>query len=118
MHSIFTKAATLFGRSRVSPSSAPDQISRFFKQSARRVLDKTVPIEEETVPGYRAEEFYPASIGVVLGAKYKVVAKLGFGRFSTVWLGKDIRRYVHKRSEESHTNSIIDGGGSHPASMP
>ncbi|OAA68199.1 protein kinase [Niveomyces insectorum RCEF 264] len=56
-------------------------------------LFETLPvhdaIEEERMPGYNAERFYPVQLGEVLGARYQVIAKLGFGTASTVWLGRD-----------------------------
>lgn len=41
-------------------------------------------IEEETVPAYNAEKFYPVRLGEVLNSRYQVLAKLGFGTSSTV----------------------------------
>lgn len=48
-------------------------------------------IEEETVPDYKAERFYPVWLGDVLKLKYQVVAKLGFGTASTVWLCRHLQ---------------------------
>ncbi|KAF4513162.1 hypothetical protein G6O67_000468 [Ophiocordyceps sinensis] len=48
-------------------------------------------IEEETVPNYKAERFYPVWLGDVLKLKYQVVAKLGFGTASTVWLCRHLQ---------------------------
>lgn len=52
-------------------------------------LDPAAPIEEETVKGYKAEHYYPVTIGEVLGERYKVIGKLGYGSASTVWLCRD-----------------------------
>ncbi|KAG6094466.1 hypothetical protein E4U30_003340 [Claviceps sp. LM220 group G6] len=41
-------------------------------------------IEEETLPGYVASQFYPAKIGEILRARYQIVGKLGYGVTSTV----------------------------------
>ncbi|KAE8349567.1 kinase domain protein [Aspergillus coremiiformis] len=46
-------------------------------------------VEEETLPFYRPEQFYPVYIGEVLNSKYKVLGKLGYGSYSTVWLCRD-----------------------------
>ena len=62
-----------------SPHPQPDTISGH-KQ-----------VEEETLPKYNADHFYPIRIGDVLGDRYKVVAKLGFGMTATVWLAKDLQ---------------------------
>jgi serine/threonine-protein kinase SRPK3 len=52
-------------------------------------------IEEERLPRYRPERFYPVSIGQVFHQRYKVLAKLGFGSQSTTWLAQDIKRCVN-----------------------
>ena len=53
-------------------------------------------IEEETLPDYLAERYYPVRIGELLELRYQVVGKLGFGITSTVWLARDLigRRHV------------------------
>lgn len=43
-------------------------------------------IEEEEMPDYRAERFYPVHLGDIFQNRYQVVAKLGFGSCSTIWL--------------------------------
>ncbi|KAH8928707.1 kinase-like protein [Atractiella rhizophila] len=50
------------------------------------------PRHEETVEDYVAGGFHPMAIGQVFNQKYEVVSKLGWGRFSTVWLVKDATR--------------------------
>jgi hypothetical protein len=55
------------------------------------------PIEEETLPHYRFEHYYPVSIGQTFNERYKVLAKLGFGSESTTWLAKDLTRYSGTR---------------------
>ena len=47
-------------------------------------------IEEETLPKYNADHFYPARLGDILHDRYKLVVKLGFGMTATVWLAKDL----------------------------
>ncbi|PWY83125.1 hypothetical protein BO94DRAFT_119081 [Aspergillus sclerotioniger CBS 115572] len=42
--------------------------------------------EEERLPFYRPEQFYPVHIGELLNSKYRVVGKLGYSSYSTVWL--------------------------------
>ena len=47
-------------------------------------------IEEETIPGYVAAQYYPTRIGEVFKDRYQVISKLGFGASSTVWLARDM----------------------------
>ncbi|CAM1502196.1 Fc.00g041800.m01.CDS01 [Cosmosporella sp. VM-42] len=46
------------------------------------------PLEEEKCPNYDPKAFYPARIGDILGGKYELVSKLGWGSGSTVWLAR------------------------------
>ncbi len=48
-------------------------------------------IEEETLPGYNANHFYPARLGEILNDRYKLVVKLGYGMTATVWLARDLK---------------------------
>jgi serine/threonine-protein kinase SRPK3 len=64
-----------------SPEPLPD--------SALEAAREEEKIEEETLPGYIAEHYYPARIGEVLHARYRIICKLGYGVYSTVWLCKD-----------------------------
>jgi hypothetical protein len=69
-----------FSRSRPSsPHGHPDTISAF-KQT-----------EEETLPKYSANAFYPTRLDEVLNDRYEVVAKLGYGVTATVWLARDLQ---------------------------
>lgn len=62
--------------------------------SAFTVLPPDIPIEEERIPGYDSKHFYPVNPGDILHDRYEILAKLGFGSFSTVWLGKLTPQYV------------------------
>ncbi len=53
-------------------------------------LNATYLIEEELLPFYKQEDYYPVRIGEVLIAKYKVLGKLGYGAYSTVWLCRNL----------------------------
>lgn len=48
-------------------------------------------LEEETLPWYKPDQFYPVRIGQTFESKYMVIGKLGYGAYSTVWLCRDIR---------------------------
>lgn len=52
-------------------------------------IPSTVKIEEENIPGYKAQHFYPVRIGQTFMGKYQVLGKLGCGGTSTVWLAHD-----------------------------
>ncbi|KAK2759995.1 hypothetical protein FQN54_002731 [Arachnomyces sp. PD_36] len=71
----------------MSSSSPP---TREFSRSFPELTEKR-PIEEEDIPSYRAEQFYPVHIGEIFDSRYQVVSKLGFGTSSTVWLCRDLR---------------------------
>ena len=59
-----------------------------------RLLNIDIPIEEERKGDYDPKHFYPVKLGQIFAEAYQVVTKLGFGGSSTVWLAKDVRRYV------------------------
>ncbi|CAG8233561.1 unnamed protein product [Penicillium salamii] len=63
---------------------------RQFTQPSVQLFDSNQKFEEETHPGYIAEDSYSVNIGQVFQSRYKVVGKLGFGGYSTVWLCKDL----------------------------
>jgi hypothetical protein len=63
------------------------RIARF--QSTK--INASELFEEERLPWYNHEQFYPVRIGEVLDSSFKVIGKLGFGAYSTVWLCRDIR---------------------------
>lgn len=52
-------------------------------------LDQSV--EEEELPDYRADRFFPVQLGEVLHERYQIIAKLGFGTSSTTWLARDLQ---------------------------
>ncbi|OSC97370.1 putative CDK4/6 [Trametes coccinea BRFM310] len=92
---------------------APRQLGRLFRSLTTRgrrppspprplstaeppLIDPSYLVEEETIPWYDPNDFYPVDIGEVLQARYQVIGKLGFGGYSTVWLCRDLveHRYV------------------------
>ncbi|KAM0424572.1 hypothetical protein ACHAPT_010291 [Fusarium lateritium] len=48
-------------------------------------------IEEELVPGYHPDDFYPVHLDELFHGRYRVVSKLGYGVGSTVWLCRDLQ---------------------------
>lgn len=72
-------------------ATAPQSPPRKFPTSGLVTLDATQKIEEEELPSYVPEDYYPVDMGEVFGSRYQVVTKLGFGVNSTVWLCRDLR---------------------------
>lgn len=66
-------------------------LARTFPSKGFEVLPLHDKIEEETIPNYKAERFWPVRLGDVCELRYQVVAKLGFGTASTVWLCRDFK---------------------------
>lgn len=77
----------LFG-TRICPNLLPLQC---FSTTGSESLGPSVYIEEETIPDYNHELFYPVRIGEVFRDRFQVVGKLGYGSRSTVWLCHDLR---------------------------
>jgi hypothetical protein len=63
--------------------------------------------EEETIPHYSHDQFYPVHIGQHLGSSYKVVGKLGYGAYSTVWLCRDMRYIEDHLTTVTSTNVLV-----------
>lgn len=63
---------------------------RVFPCSGWDIIDPALKIEEESIPSYKSENFYPARIGEVLNRRYQLVGKLGYGSSATVWLCRDL----------------------------
>ncbi|KAF1739729.1 Serine/threonine-protein kinase SRPK [Beauveria bassiana] len=72
------------------------------------ILPLHVPIEEETTPSYAAEKFYPVKLGEIFHARYQVLAKLGFGTTSTVWLCRDLQKDCYSTMKICITGQGID----------
>ena len=62
-----------------------------FPSAGFKELPITTKFEEEEVPGYVSEDFYPVRMGEVFNAQYQVVSKLGHGVGSTVWLARNLK---------------------------
>ncbi|KAM5453273.1 hypothetical protein McanMca71_004361 [Microsporum canis] len=59
-------------------------------------LHPDVPIEEEIVPGYQASHYFPVRPGYIFNQRYEALAKLGWGGCSTVWLVRDLHRFINE----------------------
>ncbi|EXU96711.1 serine/threonine protein kinase domain protein [Metarhizium robertsii] len=73
--------------SKTSESSPP----RKFPSTGFELIDPSEKVEEERLPFYKRDEYYPMKIGHVVYGHYQIVAKLGYGATSTVWLSRDLR---------------------------
>ncbi|GKZ40109.1 hypothetical protein AbraIFM66950_002391, partial [Aspergillus brasiliensis] len=58
-------------------------------------VDPLQIIEEEQLPLYKPENYYPVHIGEVFLSRYQVVSKLGYGTSSTVWLCRDLKEQCY-----------------------
>lgn len=65
-----------------------------FPDSGFELVDSSEKIEEETLPTYNPEKFYPVRLGQIFEDRYQIVGKVGYGVFSTVWLARDFK-YVY-----------------------
>lgn len=57
---------------------------REFPSSGFQVIDPSDKVEEERLPFYKPENYYPTRIGQVIQGHYQIVAKLGYGTSSTM----------------------------------
>lgn len=54
-------------------------------------LPLEIPVEEETLPYYEPEHYYPVHIGEVYESRYQITGRLGYGAYSTSWLCRDLQ---------------------------
>ncbi|UPK93021.1 hypothetical protein LCI18_003956 [Fusarium solani-melongenae] len=88
MASTWSKLAGSLGwlRQRQKPPEEP----RSFSISGFSLIDQSQKVEEEELPDYVADRFYPVRLGEVFQGRYQTIAKLGFGSSSTIWLARDL----------------------------
>jgi len=66
-------------------------LAKTFPEREFEIIPNEQKIEEERLPDYRAERFYPVRLGEILNNKFQILTKLGFGTASTVWLCRDLK---------------------------
>jgi hypothetical protein len=49
------------------------------------------PVEEQTLPAYHQKRYCPVRPSDLFKNRYRIIAKLGYGAYSTVWLAQDER---------------------------
>ena len=72
-------------------ASQPGLVPRKFPASGFVKFSHSEKIEEEELPLYVAENYYPTQIGEIFASRYQVVSKLGYGTSSTTWLCRDLQ---------------------------
>ncbi|KGO63868.1 hypothetical protein PITC_054940 [Penicillium italicum] len=92
MASLIKWAKVAFRRTASPPLCFPAN----FPTTGFETISPSQILEEERFEEFRKGHYYPVNIGDVLGSKYQIVGKLGFGVTSTVWLARDLEgcRYV------------------------
>ncbi|EFR05538.1 serine/threonine protein kinase [Nannizzia gypsea CBS 118893] len=68
---------------------------RSLPSSGFQMVDADQLVEEEELPGYKADRFYPVHLGDIFEERYQVLGKLGFGSSSTVWLARDLKDHQY-----------------------
>lgn len=72
------------------PTARPRSEPRTFPSQGFDLIDKDRPMEEEGLPEYKSEHFYPVRLGEVFNERFQIVTKLGYGSSSTIWLARDL----------------------------
>ncbi|KAI0904055.1 kinase-like protein [Ustulina deusta] len=85
---------------RVSSSPASAIGPREFPSPGFELIDPATKFEEETLPFYQKEEYYPMQIGQVVHGHYQVVSKLGFGTTSTKFWAVEVHINTLKHNQE------------------
>ena len=73
-----------------------------FPTSGFELLDQSVKLDEETLPTYQPEKYYPVKQGEILNDRYQTLAKTGYGVISTVWLAKDLMQVQYAYCNHDH----------------
>ncbi|KZF26784.1 kinase-like protein [Xylona heveae TC161] len=94
LHTASSTTRTNFRKRGLAHARSPSE-PRIFPSLGWDSIDPSLLVEEEAIPTYRAEKFYPARIGEVFNHRYQVVGKLGYGSSATVWLCRDLFDHRH-----------------------
>ncbi|KAK9237119.1 kinase-like domain-containing protein [Lipomyces kononenkoae] len=76
-------------------TARPDSQPRAFPSEGFDAIGKDQLVEEETMPEYMSEHFYPVRLGEVFNDRFQTVAKLGYGTSSTIWLARDLQGHQY-----------------------
>ncbi|KAK3331707.1 kinase-like domain-containing protein [Cercophora scortea] len=93
---LLSSLSATVGFSTARPRSLPQSQPHSFASSGYNSIDRDQSVEEETMPEYNPNHFYPVSLGEIFDGRFQTVAKLGYGSSSTIWLARDLEdhRYV------------------------
>lgn len=83
------------------------------KENFHRVPD-TTPIEEELLPRYKAEDYYPVTTDQTLDSRHRIFCKLGRGVGSTVWLAEDMKSDSPELHFNQYSISLLTKYPEHP----
>lgn len=62
--------------------------------SSAYLISEGQKVDEEANATYNWKDFYHPNPGEVLNGRYKLLAKLGWGRTATVWMAEDLSMSV------------------------
>lgn len=86
----FRPKTTIVPHRTVASSSQWTTTPVVFPTSGFELLDQSQELDEETLPTYQPEKYYPVNQGEIVNDRYQILAKIGYGVTSTVWLAKDL----------------------------
>lgn len=89
IRSSFKSSSTLLSDDKSKSNTLEEPLS--LPTSGFTTINTDQLVEEEELPDYRADRFYPIQLGTIFRNRYQLVAKLGFGSSSTTWLARDLR---------------------------
>lgn len=98
------------GETRSTPSIAGDAP---YPDSPESSLYESEEEEQEDVTQYRRGGYHPIHLGDILHERYRVVRKIGWGHFSTVWLCRDLQEETYValkvvKSAQHYTETAAD----------
>ena len=64
--------------------------ARLTSRRLSALIPAETAVEEETLPFYQSEQYFPVKLRDIYQSRYQVVGKLGYGVHSTVWLCRDL----------------------------
>ncbi|KAJ5542475.1 hypothetical protein N7535_004896, partial [Penicillium sp. DV-2018c] len=98
MFSLWTAVTSLksLTRSAGKPKAAtPPETPRALPTTGFDLIEIDQTVEEEELPDYQVDRFYPVRLGEVFQNRYQIIAKLGFGVSSTIWLARDLKDHQY-----------------------